>query len=143
MIKIEFRLSLRRCHISLRSFCNNLFLSSSFCFHAKPMSYGDPHYPHCGVSLIIPRRLIFLDLRPQLFLNNIRFSFLFNLDYHRDKKSKTIFDKKLSPCYMSKIEMYCFQMKSMPVVRDIDKYSGIIRQIYTRKFEMKCDFVSY
>ena len=50
----------------------------------------------------------FSDLGPQLFLYNIRFSFLFNLGYYRDKKSKTIFNKKLSTCSVSKIKMHCF-----------------------------------
>ena len=40
MIKIKFRLSLHRCNISLHIFCNNLFPSSSFCFHTKPRSQG-------------------------------------------------------------------------------------------------------
>ena len=42
MVKIKFHLSLCRCHISLLTFCINLFPSSSFCFHAKPQSYCDP-----------------------------------------------------------------------------------------------------
>ena len=117
MMKIRFRLSLRRCHISLCMFCNNLFPSGSFCFHAKPRSYGDPHYPHYGVFLIILWQLFFLDLLRQLFLNNIRFNFLFNLDYYHNKKSKTIFNEKLSACYTVKWkcivfnETYAFGMR--------------------------------
>ena len=34
------------------------------------------------------------------------------------KKSKTIL--KLSACYISKIEMHCFQMRHVPLVRDIE-----------------------
>ena len=65
MIKIEFCLSLCRRHISLHTFCNNLFPSSSFCFHSKSRSYGDPCYTHygayslsCNLTLPISQALI-------------------------------------------------------------------------------------
>ena len=68
-----------------------------------------------GKKLVFPRCFhyysavaYFLRLGPQLFLYNIRFSFLFNLGYYRDKKSKTIFNKKLSTCSISEIKMHCF-----------------------------------
>ena len=125
--------------MSLRKFCNILFSSSFFCFHSKP-SYGNPHY---GISLLLVCGSLLFLTSDQLLLNVFRLSFLFNLDYYCDKKSRTIFSEKLSACYISKIEMHCFQMRHMPLVTDIDKCSRIMRQIYTRKSVVKFDFVTY
>ena len=48
MIKIQLCLSLRRCHTSLCTFCNNLFPSSSFC--SKELQ--QPSLPSLGVPLL-------------------------------------------------------------------------------------------
>ena len=51
--------------LSLHTFCNNLFPSSSFCFRSKSRSYGHPWYSHygayslsCNLTLPISRVLI-------------------------------------------------------------------------------------
>ena len=68
MIKIKFWLSLHKCHISLHIFCHNLFPLSSFLFHAKPRSYGNPHCPHHDISLISQLNLFSVTSNHSYFL---------------------------------------------------------------------------